>query len=136
EADRSGARRRRRDHRAGSGNRARAAAVPPATVSARLGRARHGGRRRGGGVSAGSQANLTLRTPPHARIRHRPVLSATADCGPAPPPLPAPPSGGRHVAVPAAPPPAARRAARGLGRPGTALLAEARRLHDPGVARY
>src|SRR5882762_7023955 len=48
-------------------------------------------------VSAGSEANPTLRTPPHARVRHRPVLSATADCGPTPP---APPSGGRHVAVP------------------------------------
>src|SRR5882762_7023956 len=84
-------------------------------------------------VSAGSEANPTLRTPPHARVRHRPVLSATADCGPTPP---APPSGGRHVAVPTAPATDARRAARGLGRPWTALLAATRRLHYSGVAGH
>src|SRR6266550_6020010 len=48
----------------------------------------------------------------------------------------APPPSERHVAVPATHPPDAQRDTRGLGHAGTALLAAARRLHDPGYARH
>src|SRR5207247_1006851 len=48
----------------------------------------------------------------------------------------APSAGGRHVAAPAAHPPNAERDARGGGHAGTAILAAARRLHDPGHAGH